>query len=230
MVILKVTDGHDTRKFQVTSNLTFDQLKEHLMKVFPGLAEQEKDLHLQYRDSDGDLITLSTNEEFQQVLAHIPEDGVWKLCIKASGREPSLFDRFLQPFSWHGFDQEFKAAEELFKKKMGIGMAPQEPMKVAASEAEGHTPSTAVSSDQSGGQVLERNPRWHCRTIGSWEPRTYAGTFGHETVIGPVGYHMWWGHSDDQKKEVGEDQKKKKVGDDQKEVGDDQKKEAAPKQ
>ena len=70
---------------------------------------------------------------------------------------PSLFDRFLQPFSWHGFDQEFKAAQEQFKKRMGIGMAPEEPFQVVASEAEGNTPSTEVSADQSDGQVLEHN-------------------------------------------------------------------------
>lgn len=218
MVILKVTDGQETRKFQVTSQLTFDQLREQLIRVFPSLAE-EKDLRLQYRDNDGDLITLSTNEEFQQVLALIPEDGVWKLRIDTGCREHSLFDHFLQPFSWHGFDEEFKRAENLFKQRMGIGMAAPEPPKVTASEA-GAERQTVSPAGLGGGQVTDGSPRWHCRTIGSWQPRTYAGRFGHETVIGPVGYHMWWGHPDNQQKHP----------DDQQKHPDDQQKQEPPQQ
>jgi len=70
MVFLKVTDGNETRRFQVTSELTFDQLRERLIKLFPSLGK-EKDLLLKYRDADGDLITLSSNEELQEVTRRV---------------------------------------------------------------------------------------------------------------------------------------------------------------
>jgi len=114
MVFLKVTDGNETRRFQVTSELTFDQLRERLIKLFPSLGK-EKDLLLKYRDADGDLITLSSNEELQEVLAHTPDDTVWKLHIKTNVQEPSLFDPLSEPFwrpfglfSWDGFDRELR--------------------------------------------------------------------------------------------------------------------------
>ena len=98
MVFLKVTDGYETRRFQVTSELTFEQLRERLIRLFPSLG-QEKDLLLKYRDAEGDLISLSSNEELQEVLAHTPDDAVWKLHIKSNVQEPSLFDHLSEPFS-----------------------------------------------------------------------------------------------------------------------------------
>ena len=56
------------------------------------------------------------------------------------------------------------------------------------------------SKTSSGGNLLEHKPQWHCRVIGSWEPRIYEGLFGHRTVIGPVGYHLWWGNSETENK------------------------------
>ena len=35
MVFLKVTDGNETHRFQITSELTFDQLRERLIRLFP---------------------------------------------------------------------------------------------------------------------------------------------------------------------------------------------------
>ena len=82
-----MTDGKETRRFQVTSELTFDQLRERLIRLFPSLG-QVKDLLLKYRDAEGDLITLSSNEELQEVLARTPDDTVWKLHIKTNVQEP----------------------------------------------------------------------------------------------------------------------------------------------
>ncbi|KAL5497515.1 hypothetical protein EMCRGX_G013992 [Ephydatia muelleri] len=33
-------------------------------------------------------------------------------------------------------------------------------------------------------------------TFGSWEPQMMESPHGSRTVIGPVGYHMYWGYSD----------------------------------
>ena len=119
MVFLKVTDDSETCKFRVTSELTFDQLKERLTGLFPSLGEG-KDLQLQYRDTEGDLITLSSNEELQEVLADTPDGAVWKLHIKTAVQEPLLLNFFSGPFgllSWHGFHREFREAEELIKQR-----------------------------------------------------------------------------------------------------------------
>jgi len=226
MVFLKVTDGNETRRFQVTSELTFDQLRERLIKLFPSLGK-EKDLLLKYRDADGDLITLSSNEELQEVLAHTPDDAVWKLHIKTSVQEPSLFDHLSEPFwrpfglfSWGGFDQELREAEELFRQRRrqcGRARTAAQAQKkttdsrgkhdTPAEPTEGTTPSNTVPDDEavksktsSGGNLLEHKPQWHCKVIASWEPKIYEGLFGHRTVIGPVGYHLWWGNSETENK------------------------------
>ena len=220
--MLKVTDGYETRNFRVTSELTFDQLKEKLTKLFPSLGEG-KDLQLQYRDTEGDLITLSSNEELQEVLADTPHGAVLKLHINTGIQEPSLFDLFSEPFwrpfglcSWHGFHRELREAEELIRQRRRqcdrARTGTQEKSKVTDSKVQQETPTEsskgsasplAVPADEvvkskipSGGHVVEHKPQWHCRAIGSWEPKIYDGLFGHRTVIGPVGYHMWWGTSD----------------------------------
>ena len=83
MVYLKVSDGTETRKFQVNpSDVTFNQLKERLTSFFPTALSGQSDLSLQYRDKEGDFITLSSNQELQEALSQLPEEAVWKLHIK----------------------------------------------------------------------------------------------------------------------------------------------------
>ena len=90
MVYLKVSDGNETRKLQVTpGEITFDQLKEQLATFFPkALAgdASSSGLTLQYRDADGDVITLSSDQELQEALSQLQEDGVWKLYIRNGQR------------------------------------------------------------------------------------------------------------------------------------------------
>ena len=88
MVYLKVSDGSETRKLQVTSGeITFDQLKAQLATFFPKtLGDASSGLSLQYRDADGDVITLSSDQELQEALSQLQEDGVWKLYIRNGQR------------------------------------------------------------------------------------------------------------------------------------------------
>ena len=88
MVYLKVSDGSETRKLQVTpGEITFDQLKEQLATFFPKtLSDASSDFSLQYRDADGDVITLSSDQELQEALSQLQEDGVWKLYIRNGQR------------------------------------------------------------------------------------------------------------------------------------------------
>ena len=82
MVYFKITDGEATRKFKVNpGEVTYDQLKERIAALFPKALDDTKDLHLQYRDADGDVITISSDQEFQEALAELPENHVWKLHI-----------------------------------------------------------------------------------------------------------------------------------------------------
>ena len=132
MVYFKVNDGFEARRFQVTpGEFTFDQLKEKIAVLFPEAAKETTNLVLQYHDSDGDLITLSTEEEFQEVLSELPSDYVWKLRI-ASRRERketgqtkpqrqrvSLWDHILEPSwrpfgcRWSSFDRHLRETQEL---------------------------------------------------------------------------------------------------------------------
>ena len=123
MVYFKVTDGVHTRKFQVTpEQLTFDQLKDKIAALFPEAVKETSDLILQYRDADGDLITLSSNEEFQEALKELPGDYVWKLHICHSGRRPPskrmpVMDHMMEPFmwpfgmSWAGYNRQMQEAQ-----------------------------------------------------------------------------------------------------------------------
>ena len=89
MVYLKVSDGSETRKLQLTpGEVSFDQLRERLATLFPRtLGEGSSDgLSLQYRDTDGDVITLSSDQELQLALSQLEDDGVWKVHIKNAQR------------------------------------------------------------------------------------------------------------------------------------------------
>ena len=147
MVFLKVTDDSETRKFHVTSDFTFDQLKERLTGLFPSFGEG-KDLQLQYRNAEGDFITLSSNEELQEVLAHTSGGAVLKLHIKTNTQEASLLKFFSEPFwrpfgllSWHGFHRELREAEELIRqrRRQCKRLASQEQSKATDSKVQQET-------------------------------------------------------------------------------------------
>ena len=54
-----------------------------------------------------------------------------------------------------------------------------------------------VAQPSGGTAVAQGGPSgWHCQTFGSWEPVSYESPHGRRTVVGPVGYHMYWGYSD----------------------------------
>lgn len=129
MVYFKITDGEVTRKFKVNpGDITYDQLKERIATLFPKNRESSQKLILRYRDNDGDVITISTNDEFQEALLEMPSEYVWKLHIHNSKpRErqasrtamPSNFffqpshglleGLFSRPYAWSGFGRRFSS-------------------------------------------------------------------------------------------------------------------------
>lgn len=61
-------------------------------------------------------------------------------------------------------------------------------------------PTEGEGAQTEGGQVAQSGkPGWHMQQFGSWEPQTFESPFGKRTVVGPVGYHMYWGYSDPHK-------------------------------
>jgi hypothetical protein len=57
----KITNGVETRRFRaIPGELTFQQLKEKIDTLFPGVAEKASSLVLRYCDTEGDVITLSS--------------------------------------------------------------------------------------------------------------------------------------------------------------------------
>ena len=101
MVLFKITDGEVTRRFKVKAGeLSYDQLRERIASLFPkALGDNSTNpLLLKYRDSDGDIITISSDLEFQEVLSELPADHIWKLHItaprsKRNGRSYKLNSR-----------------------------------------------------------------------------------------------------------------------------------------
>ncbi|XP_064387157.1 protein TFG-like [Halichondria panicea] len=121
MVHIKVSNGVETRRFQVTGELSFEQLQEKLASIFPSAVVDQ----LQYRDSDGDVITISSDGELQEALSSLPNDSVLKLHIQ---RRPtprprqSLFSDIFEPSTsiWDQlFGKQYKATESLLEQLWG---------------------------------------------------------------------------------------------------------------
>ena len=120
MVHFKVTDGSQTRRFEAPSGLTYDQLKKKLSFLFPEAVKEDSNLVLHYRDSDGDIITLSSDQELQEVL-NTADDKVLKFYLpkpvtsrKLHGN--SSFHSFWSPSSTSVgdlFDKEVREFAEL---------------------------------------------------------------------------------------------------------------------
>lgn len=112
MVYFKVTDGTQTRRFQATcGQFTYDELKQKLASLFPEAVKEDSDLILRYQDVDGDIITLSSDQELQEALSELPKDRELKFHLSSPlksnrrsremcpARTSSLFHHLLEP-SW----------------------------------------------------------------------------------------------------------------------------------
>ena len=169
MVYFKVNDGFEARRFQVTpGEFTFDQLKEKIAVLFPEAAKETTNLVLQYHDSDGDLITLSTEEEFQEVLSELPSDYVWKLQIasrrkketgqtKPQRQRVSLWDHILEPSwrpfgcRWSSFDRHLRETQELVDLLESLCVSTPEDTSPTAEDNKQSTPSEDKGEGESQG-------------------------------------------------------------------------------
>ena len=228
MVWAKVTDGREMRKLELKQEMSFEQLKEKVAKLFPYLAGG--DFGLQYRDSDGDMISLSTDEEVRTALGQPSGDTLYMVLVpkrravsrraQAPTRESeavvpfggNILGRFfdeMEPFwtpstssMWDWGDPIWRRREEQVEQQMAdLRRTQEEQMKLFEEQrkkAEADLQKTLKErKGGKGGEIQKKGePTWHVQTFGSWDPQASEGPYGRRTVIGPVGYHMYWGYSD----------------------------------
>ena len=146
MVHFKVTDGSQTRRFEAPSGLTYDQLKKKLSSLFPDAVKEDSNLVLHYRDSDGDIITLSSDQELQEVL-NAADDKVLKFYLSkpVTSRKPhgnSSFRSFWSPSSTSVGDLFDKEVRE-FAKLLDTLSKPRQPSSSdSTSRSTDSTPAT----------------------------------------------------------------------------------------
>ena len=97
MVKVKVTlVGGETRRLEVSDNITYEELREKITSVFPNIDSTSK-LKITYRDSDGDLVTVSSDEEVSTAIGLLPSEDTWKIFVCLPS--PVIQPPFLHPFS-----------------------------------------------------------------------------------------------------------------------------------
>ena len=118
--------------------------------------------------------------------------------------------RQMQEDHMRQFEEQRKKAEESIRKTLDAQSASEKPAQNQQEEQ-----SVARQKSSSGAVAEGGQPKWHCQTFGSWEPTVYESPYGRRTVVGPVGYHMYWGYSDPEPMET-EQEKKKEEGEGEK--------------
>ena len=241
MAYAKVTDGKEIRKFRVEHDLTFDALKKQVAGLFPSLAGGV-DFHVQYRDADGDVISISTDEEVRTALSHLQPNETWLLQVvqvpkrvqrtlsrggipaRAARVEVAPFggsilgrllddmDPFWTPatsvLDWSDpfgrwdetsrrMNEEWQRQTEQLRKMQEDHMKQfEEQRKKAVADLQKALKDTRDSKGGAVQPTKSGEPKWHVQTFGSWDPQVTDSPHGTRTVIGPVGYHMYWGYSD----------------------------------
>ena len=89
MISIKIHLNGEVRRTKVQEDITYEGLLESIISLFPRLEESHApQLRLFYRDADGDIITLSSDEEVATATTQLPPDGVWRLTARLE-RKPS---------------------------------------------------------------------------------------------------------------------------------------------
>ena len=90
MVTIKVTIGGETRRLRVSDNITFKELQEKITLVFPELDQNvAPQLILTYKDQDGDIISLSSDEEVTLAINSLPSNGIWRVLARVRPSQSS---------------------------------------------------------------------------------------------------------------------------------------------
>lgn len=112
MVFIKAAFDNEIRKIAVESDISYSDLVQKLLQVFPSLGEQNPDnILLFYRDADGDNISFCSDTELKTALEHVGTDNTIRvlIAIKVKESTPSLGlmedffgDSWSDPFFQHG--------------------------------------------------------------------------------------------------------------------------------
>lgn len=78
MVSLKVTFKGETRRTQLPNTATYSELLQTITSLFPSLSEGQE-LSLVYRDEEGDIVSVSSDQEVATAISLLPTDGVWRI-------------------------------------------------------------------------------------------------------------------------------------------------------
>ena len=84
MVLIKAIICGETRRFTLSDKATYDELREKIASIFPSLTDKAKSLVLSYRDHDGDIVSVSSDEEVAVAIATVPPNGTWKVAVQLS--------------------------------------------------------------------------------------------------------------------------------------------------
>ena len=146
MISIKIHLNGEVRRTKVQEDITYEGLLESIISLFPRLEESHApQLRLFYRDADGDIITLSSDEEVATAMGQLPPDGVWRLTARlerkpsdtssstGSGTHPllDLFETLLNPLH--------SELEKVFKEEVkttGQGTKKEEEGKAEKGETE----------------------------------------------------------------------------------------------
>ena len=205
MVHIKVSNGVETRRFEVTEELTFEQLREKLIAVGIVSSPTAESLQLQYRDSDGDVITISSDEELRIALSGLPSDAVLRLYVRRSttprggGQRHSLLEDFFSQSTnfWDNFEKHFNTS--ILEKFWGNdGNRSDSICSTKPSEEEVKSKSAAPEPRRDESKVEESKPSQsengpspiRSHVVVSWEPRVQYTWFGPCTVLRPVRYNV----------------------------------------
>ena len=95
MTYIKATLGNEIRKFTIdnTKEFSLEDLKAQIISLFPNLKnESTANLVLLYRDSDGDVITVSSDLELQTAFSHLGDDDTLRIVIRVQAQEDEEMD------------------------------------------------------------------------------------------------------------------------------------------
>ena len=109
MVLVKATLQNVVRRFSQSDDVSYSDLRSKLVSIFPELEGTAPDsLTLYYKDPDGDLVSISSDDELQTAMRLLGEDKTIKLLIGVSApqekeesseeADTDLFDLILTPF------------------------------------------------------------------------------------------------------------------------------------
>ena len=115
MVQIKATLQNTVRRFSVPDGVSFEDIRKKLVEIFPELkGTAPESVTLYYRDPDGDLVVVSSDEELHTAEQLISEDKTLKLLVGVTEHKPAK----------HEEEVEEEDEEELIHNLLGLVLSP----------------------------------------------------------------------------------------------------------